>query len=377
MTNQNLTICILEDDPIVSMLLSESISSLGCQVQVASSVDEFNQQNRASMADVCIIDIQLPDGNGIDVCREIRGQGYDKTKIIFSSANEDIDTRLMAYEAGADDYMVKPCPPEEIAHKVSLCIEKIQADRSIENQVKYASDTAMTAITTLGEMGIVIEFMREMFACDQEHAISNVIANASKKYDLSAIIEVKGLLGTYYAGTEGDVSELARTLLQRSRDMGKIVQMNGRLLVNSPRIAILVTALSMEDLDKVGRIRDHLALIVDAAEIRLKSLEDKIKIQQQHRIMQEAVSGLIEIVDSIYKDQENKQGAIKQAAIDYTNDLYNTFVHLMLTDQQEGLLLQRAQAATKRLLEIQDKSSSVNQQLQPIIHQLQEIVREQ
>lgn len=96
-------ILIVEDDRVLNNGIALSLSN--CEVRQAFCIEEAKKHIDTDL-DLIILDINLPDGNGIDFCREIRL--YSKVPIIFLTANDmeiDIVTGL---ESGADDYITKP-----------------------------------------------------------------------------------------------------------------------------------------------------------------------------------------------------------------------------------------------------------------------------
>lgn len=128
-------ILIVEDD----MALNDGIAlSLNTDTTFQSFCIEDARNKLDSSIDLVILDINLPDGNGIDFCREIRKSS--KVPIIFLTANDmeiDIVTGL---ESGADDYITKPFSLAVLRARVNAVVRRRQSDNHIFKSGKFSFD---------------------------------------------------------------------------------------------------------------------------------------------------------------------------------------------------------------------------------------------
>lgn len=128
-------ILIVEDD----MALNNGIAlSLNTDTTFQSYCIEDARNKLDSSIDLIILDINLPDGNGIDFCREIRKSS--KVPIIFLTANDmeiDIVTGL---ESGADDYITKPFSLAVLRARVNAVVRRRQSDNHIFKSGKFSFD---------------------------------------------------------------------------------------------------------------------------------------------------------------------------------------------------------------------------------------------
>lgn len=128
-------ILIVEDD----MALNNGIAlSLNTDITLQSYCIEDARNKLDSSIDLVILDINLPDGNGIDFCREIRKSS--KVPIIFLTANDmeiDIVTGL---ESGADDYITKPFSLAVLRARVNAVVRRRQSDNHIFKSGKFSFD---------------------------------------------------------------------------------------------------------------------------------------------------------------------------------------------------------------------------------------------
>lgn len=100
-------ILIIEDSPPTRDLLRNSLEEAGHEVTFAARASTGRESATGGEFDVIVMDIMLPDGNGIDLCREIRTLGI-MTPILFLSARGEVGDRVAGLDAGGDDYLRKP-----------------------------------------------------------------------------------------------------------------------------------------------------------------------------------------------------------------------------------------------------------------------------
>ncbi len=110
-------IIVLEDEPAIAETLVMALVRDNFQVKVFNTAGSFKSSVRAESPDLFILDLGLPDENGIDVCRFIR-QHYNKVPVIILTARSDETDKIIGLESGADDYVTKPFSPRELVARV-------------------------------------------------------------------------------------------------------------------------------------------------------------------------------------------------------------------------------------------------------------------
>lgn len=115
-------ILLIEDDTNIANSLKEVLEKKDYRVQLAFQIQEatklFNQY-----IDLIILDIQLPDGNGIDFCRQVRKQ--TTTPILFLSCLNNEETIVKGLNAGGDDYICKPFGIQELLARIQCILRRI------------------------------------------------------------------------------------------------------------------------------------------------------------------------------------------------------------------------------------------------------------
>ena len=127
-------ILVVEDDRLLNNTLCYNLSAAGYEVDAALTKSVAERFCRKQEYDLIVLDINLPDGNGFDFCRDIKDSHPD-TAVIFLTANDMESDMLKGYELGADDYVTKPFLPLELVARVKAQLRRYkQYDGSREKQ---------------------------------------------------------------------------------------------------------------------------------------------------------------------------------------------------------------------------------------------------
>ena len=110
-------ILIVEDDALLNKTLAYNLSSDGWDVTPALNAKTAAALLAGTEYDLVLLDINLPDGNGYDLCRLVKPEHPD-TVVIFLTANDQESDQLRGYEAGAVDYITKPFSIEALQRKI-------------------------------------------------------------------------------------------------------------------------------------------------------------------------------------------------------------------------------------------------------------------
>ena len=121
-------ILIVEDDIAIQETLKELLCMEGYQVQQAYHMKEALHLNMCHI-DMVIIDIQLPDGNGITLCQQLRQ--VTQIPILFLTAKNDEETIVEALNAGGDDYIIKPFRANELLARMKSISRRVVMNKDV------------------------------------------------------------------------------------------------------------------------------------------------------------------------------------------------------------------------------------------------------
>jgi DNA-binding response OmpR family regulator len=110
-------ILLVEDDARIARFVKRGLEAERHQVEVAVDGEEGLEMARLSPFDIILLDIVLPKGNGVQVCRQLRAQRI-QTPILMLTARDSVGDRVLGLQSGADDYLTKPFAFAELVARI-------------------------------------------------------------------------------------------------------------------------------------------------------------------------------------------------------------------------------------------------------------------
>jgi DNA-binding response OmpR family regulator len=219
MAGKQQTVLIVEDEPSISSFVAAYLKNAGYTVRAAATGGEALRQVAADRPDLVLLDLMLPDIDGIEVCKRIR-QESDLPILMLTARDEDVD-ELIGLEVGANDYVTKPFNPRVLIARVKKLLDRTPDRRELESRVITHGDLTVDA------------GRREVKVGEQE------IQLAPKEFDLLwELLDHRGLVltrdqllervwGYTFAGDTRTVDVHVRQLRRKLGDASPIVTVWG------------------------------------------------------------------------------------------------------------------------------------------------------
>ena len=132
-------VLIIEDEPDIRKTIDYNLTKESFTVVQAGSIEEGEKALASNQIDVIILDLMLPDGSGLTLCRDIKSD--DKTKhipiIILTAKTEEVD-RVVGFELGADDYVTKPFSVRELILRVKAILKRGPTSNNYSEDDEYS-----------------------------------------------------------------------------------------------------------------------------------------------------------------------------------------------------------------------------------------------
>lgn len=122
MNNNEYTILIVDDDKDLSMLIADMLSDNGFRYLLSESLDEAYDVLEKNKVHLILLDINLPDGTGFELCSELRK--VSEVPVIFASARTSEDDKITGLDMGGDDYISKPYSIKELMSRIKSLIRR-------------------------------------------------------------------------------------------------------------------------------------------------------------------------------------------------------------------------------------------------------------
>ncbi|MEQ5790272.1 response regulator transcription factor [Muricauda sp. NFXS6] len=138
MKNKDIKILLVDDEPDILEIISYNLSAEGYEVYTAKNGVEGVAKAKKRSPHLIIMDVMMPEMDGIEACEVIRNTpGLDHTIITFLTARGEDYSQVAGFDAGADDYITKPIKPKVLVSKVKALLRRLKDDKKeVEDIVK-------------------------------------------------------------------------------------------------------------------------------------------------------------------------------------------------------------------------------------------------
>ncbi len=149
----NVDVLVVEDAPEFARIVVTVLESAGHRVRLATTIAEALAEMDIHVPDVVILDLGLPDGDGLDLCRMIRERS--SAYVLMLTGRDDEVDKLLGFRLGADDYVTKPFSARELAARVEALLRRPRAEPGGDTTRVFGElciDTAAREVTVAGAL---------------------------------------------------------------------------------------------------------------------------------------------------------------------------------------------------------------------------------
>ena len=134
-------ILVIEDEPDIRRNLEYNLSREGFSISTAASISEANTLLASTDYNLILLDLMLPDGSGLDLCKSIKSNSdTESIPIIILTAKDDEVDKVVGFELGADDYVTKPFSVRELILRVKAVLKRDTKKKEIVEVVRQFGD---------------------------------------------------------------------------------------------------------------------------------------------------------------------------------------------------------------------------------------------
>ncbi len=138
MANDTLKILLVDDEPDIVEFLGYNLKKEGYDILTANNGKDAIEIAKKELPHLIILDVMMPDMDGIETCREIREQkGLQDVLIAFLTARSEDYTQIAGFEVGADDYITKPIKPRVFVSRVKALLRRLQTTATAESNMEF------------------------------------------------------------------------------------------------------------------------------------------------------------------------------------------------------------------------------------------------
>ncbi|MCF2858664.1 response regulator [Pseudoalteromonas sp. SMS1] len=280
------TVLLVEDNPIYAklvMLLSEDKA----HVTWCTNLKDAHCALQSQQFDIYLLDLYLPDGDSIEFCRLINTPKKEETITVFLSGETDLEWRLRAFEAGAENYIAKEIPQQLLKLKLDSLLEyQAKRLRALKCAKKDSQLQTDRSFRTQLDNNALIHFYRHCLNLNDIHKFADYLSSLMESWDLDYIARLKLADGTEYHFKNNNeaICEMELELFDELEVNAANVQSFGQSTFFKYQQAELIVKNMPTDSYSKGSLIDIFHYVVEAIDIRLNEIA---KLQHMDAIIQE------------------------------------------------------------------------------------------
>ncbi len=327
---------------------------------------------------VILLDIEMPGQNGYQVCQTLKQDAKTKEiPVIFLSGKSKVDEIIKGYEAGADDFVIKPFDMAFLQTKLTVINKYYSERKKLSQKIKLAEDTAFTAMTGSSELGQVVSFVEKSYGVSTPEELAEHFLNLTRVWGLNCLVYMKLSAQNYYFSTKGVVKPLEQKLMESAKNDERFIDFGARTIINYPKVSILIKNMPVDNPEDYGRLKDLFPSAMGAIDAKLHALEvEKALTEQANQLtltFHDMKTQLLDLTSSINNNQHH--GYEKMRKMFY--ELEARIPTLGLDDDQEKYILDSVMNTIEEVTESVIASDDTNRTLANVLVTMQNLVDEQ
>lgn len=378
MENTAFKVLVVDDDKFAQKLIVRTLQSR-YELKTASDGAEAVIMAAEWLPDVVLLDVEMPLKNGYETCEILKQQDSTKTiPVIFLSGKSSIREKMLGFELGAEDYLVKPFEPDELNAKVKLAITSYHEKRQLNKLAQSAQSNAFEALTISAELGRALRFAEHTYAINSFEDLAKSLFKSMNDFGLRCSVMFVTLGGAlFFSHGDADVPPLEKDLLQLMHNQGRFSDFGCRTFCNFRQVALLIKNMPLENRELYGRIKDTVPFILGAVDGKVRSLDIQKSLVQQATSLSQSIEAIGATLNALTQQVSTGQNAISTVMKNLLRDLGERLPKLGLEDDQENYLLTRIDSAFTETLDELDRSEVLGQSLQGVVRLLQHLKGQQ
>ena len=369
--NGKARILVVDDDAIIQGLYADN---LGKEFHVisADSGEAALKMVAHERPDVVLLDVEMPPGiGGYETCRLLKEMSMtENIPIIFISSRASIDDRIKGYEAGGQDYLIKPFDPVELKAKISHLLTAKDELANLKEKANSSNRATIIALTDLADTGISLRFIRSAMNCPSLQTLARLTINSMGSFGIDCHFQIRTPTQTLTLTPQGLASPLEESVIKLSQNSDRIFSFGNRLILNYNSVSLLIPNMPISDNLLCGRIRDHGAIIAESADLAAENINLQIDARNRADDLVRLADGIAETVKTLRGGFSEMNLATRLELEGMVSNLESMYIHFGLTDGQEAKVSANVRDSVNRALNFLELGGDLDQSFVGIVKEL-------
>lgn len=337
-----LSVLVIDDDKITHAFIKRALEGT-YELHFVFSGEEGLEKIADINPDIVLLDVEMPGKNGYEVCELLKSSKVSKDiPVIFLSSHSTLRERMQGFEAGADDYIVKPFQPEDLKAKLQVTSRYQVIEQALTVQVEEAQKAAYAALSGSSDLGQAIYFIERCHNVADMEGLAQEFFNISNNMKLNCTLVIQSNdEEVFYSSKFNVVPPLESELISTLRNEKRFFDFGCRTQINYQNISLLIKNMPLDDMDRYGRIKDLFPAMLSAADTKINQLDTFNAIKDQANELTKSFSLVSKALNRVKGSvKDNQDGAIT-IMHDMLKELDHELPRMGLEDDQEQYLINR------------------------------------
>ncbi len=367
-SNQALILCV--DDEPVNLTIMEELLQDNYALATAKSGEECLQQVAAEKPDLILLDVNMPDLDGLETCQRLKEDPETADiPIVFVSALASHAELMAGYEAGGDDYVTKPFSEEILVKKIDVVL----ASQQRKQELKRISDDAVQALEeSLSATEQLVEVVRFLHQSRAAGSIDELVRRAFdclRKMELDgSMLVVDGDENRIWFSDDID-RPMERQILESLRGQDRVVSFGTRLAFNSDHATLLVRNLPRDD-EGIARSRALLAILTESMESRMREMESDSRLDDRRQMLAKMLAATREGIARIDAEHQDRKARTHEILATLGDEIKRSLLEMDLPKTRQTALLKIIEHSRRQAESVYENGVGIDDDFQAIVDEL-------
>lgn len=296
-------VLIVDDDRTWQAYLTAGLQD-AFEIQIASNGEECLSRLETYKPDSILLDIEMPLMDGYATCKALKqNDALKNIPVLFLSTKSSLNEKVLGFELGADDYIVKPCETEILNAKVDRATRLYRERVAVNQQVEGAQVLAFEAMNSSADLGRTIRFAERTYVMHSFEKLAEGLFQTMSEFGLDTALMFMTADGPEYFAQNGyELTPLEKDMFTAIHNEGRFVDFGPRTFCNFKLVSLLIKNMPLDQPERYGRIKDMVPWILGTADGKVGALDLHIALSNQHDKTSAAVLAISDSLKNLQQD---------------------------------------------------------------------------
>ncbi len=364
------------DDEPVNLTIMEELLQDSYELATAKSGEECLQQVAAEKPDLILLDVNMPELDGLETCRRLKADPETAdVPIIFVSALASHAELMAGYEAGGDDYVTKPFSEDILVKKIDVVLASLRRKQELKQISDDAVEALEKSLSATEQLAEVVNFLHQSRAANSIDELVRSVFECLRKMELDgSMLVVDGDDNRIWFSDDID-RPMERQILESLRGQDRVVSFGTRLAFNSDHATLLVRSLPRDE-EGLARSRALLAILTESMESRMREMESDSRLDERRRMLAKMLEATREGIARVDAEHQDRKARSHEILATLGDEIKRSLLELDLPKGRQAALLKIIEHSRRQAESVYENGIGIDDDFQAIIDELAQALDE-